>query len=122
MLKDDRTVKRYSEAFKLQILSEIDSGKYTKGEICRVYDIAPASIYSWIKKYGKFDLLNHRIKIETMEDIDKIKKLKEENKRLKELLVQKDIKGFLDEAYLEYAAKQMGYKNVEELKKKLNLK
>ncbi len=122
MLKDDRTVKHYSEAFKLQILSELDSGKYTKGEISRIYDIAPASIYAWIKKYGKFDLLNRRIKIETMDDIDKIKKLEDENKQLKELLVQKDIKGFLDEAYLDYAAKEMGYKNVDELKKKLNLK
>jgi len=122
MLKDDRTVKRYSEAFKLQILSELESGKYTKGEISRLYGIAPASIYAWIKKYSKFDLLNCRIKIETMDDIDKIKKLEEENKRLKDLLVKKDIQGFLDEAYLEYAAKELGYKNVDELKKKLNLK
>ena len=69
-----------------------------------------------------FDRMLKENDLETKEDIDKIKKLEEENKRLKELLVQKDIKGFLDEAYLEYAAKQMGYKNVEELKKKLNLK
>ena len=122
MLKDDRTVKHYSEAFKLQILSEIESGKYTKGEIHRIYGIAPASIYAWIKKYGKFDLLNCRIKIETMDDIDKIKKLEEENKRLKDLLVKKDIQSFLDEAYLEYASKELGYKSVDELKKKLNLK
>ena len=101
MLKDDRTVKRYSEAFKLQILSELESGKYTKGEISRLYGIGPASIYAWIKKYSKFDLLNCRINIETMDDIDKIKKLEEENKRLKDLLVKKDIQGFLDEAYLE---------------------
>ena len=122
MLKDNRTLKRYSEAFKLQILSELDSGKYTKGEIIRIYGIAPGSIYNWIKKYSKFDLLNKRIKIETMDDIDKIKKLEEENKQLKELLVQKDIKGFLDDAYLEYAVKELGYKSLEELKKKLNLK
>jgi hypothetical protein len=57
-----------------------------------------------------------------MDDIDKIKKLEEENKRLKDLLVKKDIQSFLDEAYLEYAAKQLGYKSVDELKKKLNLK
>ena len=122
MLKDDRTVKRYSEAFKLQILSELESGKYTKGEICRIYSIAPASIYAWIKKYSKFDLLNCRINIETMDDVDKIKKLEEENKQLKDLLVKKDVQSFLDEAYLEYAAKELGYKSVEELKKKLKLK
>ncbi|MFC1731122.1 transposase [candidate division KSB1 bacterium] len=122
MLKDDRTIKRYSEAFKLQILSELESGRLTKNEIKRIYGISPSSIDSWIKKYGKFGLLNKRIKIETMDEIDKIKKLEEENKKLKELIVQKDIKNLLDEAYLDYAAERLGFKDADELKKKLNLK
>lgn len=122
MLKDNRTIKRYSESFKLQVLSDLETGKFTKREIFRVYGIGPGSLESWIKKYGKFDLFNKRIKIETMEDIDKIKKLEAEIKQLKELLVQKDIKGYLDESYLEYAAKQLGYKSVDELKKKLKEK
>lgn len=122
MLKDNRTIKRYSEPFKLKILSELESGRYTKEELVKKYDIASGSIYYWIKKYGKLELLNKRVNIQTLDEIDKIKKLEEEICQLKELLVQKDIKGFLNEAYLEYAAKQLGYKNVEELKKKLNLK
>jgi len=39
MLKDNRTVKNYSESFKLKVLSEIESGKYTKSEVCKVYSI-----------------------------------------------------------------------------------
>ena len=53
--------------------------------------------------------------------LDKIKKLEEEIKQLKELLIQKDINGLMNEAYLEYAAKRLGFKSVEELKKKLKL-
>jgi hypothetical protein len=41
--------------------------------------------------------------------------------KLKELLVQKDIDNMINKAYLEYAAKQLGYKSVDDLKKKLNL-
>ena len=37
MLKDNRNVKRYSEPFKLKVLSELSSGKYTKCEIIRIY-------------------------------------------------------------------------------------
>jgi len=122
MLKDDRTIKHYSESFKLKVLSELAEGMYSKREISRIYDIGCSSITRWIKKYGKLDLLNQRVKIETMEDIDNVKKLEEEIKQLKELLVQKDIKGYMDDAYLEWAAEQLGFKSVEELKKKLKPK
>ncbi|MFC2118733.1 transposase [Bacteroidota bacterium] len=122
MLKDDRTIKRYSESFKLQVLSELEAGKFTKCEIIRNYSIGAGTLNGWIKKYGKFALFNKRIKIETMEDVDKIKKLESEIKQLKELLINKDIKSLLDDSYLDFASKKLGYKSVEELKKKLNIK
>jgi len=56
MLKDNRTIKKYSESFKLKVLSEIESGKYTKTEVCNVYGIGTPSLYRWIKKFDK--LLN----------------------------------------------------------------
>lgn len=121
MLKNNQIVKRYSESFRLKILSELESGKYTKNEITRVYGISPNTIHVWIKKYGKLDLYNKRVKIETMDEKDKIKKLEKEIKQLKELLIQKDINGLMNEAYLEYASKRLGFKSVEELKKKLKL-
>jgi len=121
MLKNNQTVKRYSESFRLKILSELESGKYTKNEITRVYGISPNTIHVWIQKYGKLDLFNKRVKIETMDEKDKIKKLEKEIKQLKELLIQKDINGLMNEAYLEYAAKRLGFKSVEELKKKLKI-
>lgn len=117
MLKDDRTVKSYSESFKLKLLSELSDGKYSKNEIRRVYGVSLGSLDYWIKKYRRFDLLNQRLKIETMDELDKLKKLEEENKKLKELLIKKEVDGLMNEGYLEYAAKQLGYKSVEELKK-----
>ena len=65
MLKDDRTIKRYSESFKLKVLSELADGKYTKNEIRRVYGISLGGLDNWIKKYHRFDLLNQCLKIET---------------------------------------------------------
>ncbi len=121
MLKDDRTIKRYSESFKLKVLSELACGKYTKNEIRRVYGISLGSLDSWIKKYRRFDLLNQRVKIETMDEKDKVKNLEKELKQLKEILLDAKIKGYMDEAYLDWAAEQLGYKDAQELKKKLDL-
>ena len=70
MLKDNRTIKKYSESFKLKVLSEIESGKYTKAEVCNVYGIGYPSLYRWIKKFDKFALMNKQIRIETMEEKD----------------------------------------------------
>lgn len=119
MLKDNRTIKNYSESFKLKVLSEIESGKYTKGEICKVYNIGSPSLYRWIKKYDKFALMNKRMRIETMDEKDKIKSLEKEISQLKEALVNKDIKLFVNDCYLDVAREKLGYKDLEEFKKKL---
>jgi len=57
-----------------------------------------------------------------MDEQDKLKKLKDEVNQLKELLVKSQVKGYMDDAYLEWAAKRLGYKSVDELKKKLDMK
>ena len=43
-------------------------------------------------------------------------------KQLKELLIKKDLDKLIDDSYLTVAAKKLGYKDVLELKKKLNIK
>jgi hypothetical protein len=47
--------------------------------------------------------------------------LQKEIKQLKELLIKKDLDKLVLDSYLEVSAKKMGYKNVEELKKNLNI-
>ena len=121
MLKNDKPLKRYSEAFKLKVLSELASGKYNKNEIQKVYAISTATIGDWLRKYNRLDLFNTVLKVESLEELERIKTLEKEMAKLKELLVQKDIDNMVNKAYLEYAAKQLGYKSVDELKKKLNL-
>jgi transposase-like protein len=118
MLKDNRIIRTYSESFKLKVLSEIESGRYSKSESGQVYGISQGSIYRWIKRYSKFDLLNQRIRIETMEEKDQIKALKKEISQLKEALANKDVKLLVNEALLEVLRKELGYKSIDELKKK----
>jgi transposase-like protein len=117
-LKDSRTVKHYSEAFKQRILKEIRTGKFSKNEICRKYGISVGSIYFWIKKYNYYELYNPRIRIEMPNEIEKNKSIREENKRLKEALVRLQLKHLKSEADLAIAMEQLGYENKEEFEKK----
>ncbi len=121
MYKNDRVTRRYSEPFKLKILSELSTGKHNKYQLGKLYGIAPTTINEWIKKYDRKDLMNTRVMVETKDEISRIKSLQKEIEQLKKLLLKKDLDQMVDESYLEVAASKLGYKNVLDLKKKLNI-
>ena len=122
MYKNERVIRRYSEGFKLKILSELSTGKYSKRELSRIYGLQSSTINEWIKKYDRKDLMNTRIMVENEDEISRVKALQKEIEQLKKLLLKKDLDQLVSESYLEVAAEMLGYKNVAELKKKLNIK
>jgi len=121
MYKNDNVTRRYSEGFKLKILSELSTGKYTKRELGRIYSIQNSTINEWIKKYDRKDLMNTRVIVKTKDEISRLKALEKEVSQLKDLLVRKDMEKLVSDSYLEVAAENLGYKSVEELKKNLNI-
>ena len=86
MYKNEQVTRRYSEAFKLKILTELSSGKYSKRELGRIYGLCHSTINEWIKKYDRKDLMNTRIMVENQDEISRIKALQKENEQLKNLL------------------------------------
>lgn len=122
MYKNDKVIRRYSESFKLKILDELTTGKLNKNQLGKLYGINPTTINEWIRKYERKDLMNTRIKVETKDEITRIKELQKEIEQLKKLLLKKDLDAMIEESYLEVAAEKLGYKSVIELKKKLNTK
>ena len=66
--------------------------------------------------------MNKRIMVESTDELGRIKALKKEIEQLKELLIKKDLDKLVLDSYLEVAAENLGYKNVDELKKKLDMK
>ena len=122
MYKNDGYVRRYSESFKLKVLEELSKGNHSKRQIGLLYGIQPSTINEWIKKYNRKDLMNTRVLVQTDDELSRIKALQKELKQLKELLIKKDLDKLIDDSYLSVAAKKLGYKDVSELKKKLNIK
>jgi transposase-like protein len=122
---------RYSSAFKLKVVTEIESGKFTIGEARRIYDIGgPTTIQRWIKKYGKHHLLNKIIRIEMKDEKDKVKALQNQIKALERALSQSQVDNLcwrslievIDEKYGINAKKNFGSKlpvELQEVLKKL---
>lgn len=57
-----------------------ESGK-SPSEIIEEYDLSPASIYQWRKQYGTNS--SDDITVDNKESIDELRKLREENQKLK---------------------------------------
>ena len=76
----------YSEAFKRQVVEEIAQGKFASiYQAGRAHGVGGSkTVYDWVRKYGRAELLPKRIRIETMKERDE---LKEARKRIRELEV-----------------------------------
>ena len=95
MLKNGKRIKRYrrySEEFKLKIVREYESGKYSVYEMEKIYDITNQSIYSWIYKYSEYN--KKSIQVVEMKDSQagKIKKLEARIQELERFVGQKQMK------------------------------
>lgn len=122
MDKNNYVTKRYSEGFKLKILSELSSGKYSKNELAKRYGLNITTINRWVVGYKRFDLMNKRVVIQNPGEASQLQSLRKELEQLRKLLVRKELELLASESYLEVVARHHGYKDVEELKKNLNAK
>jgi len=83
MSKVQKTFYRYSNCFKEKVVQEVSGGS-SISEVCRRYDIKGTStVQSWLKKYGRTELLNTVIRVKMRSEDDRLKQLESENKRLK---------------------------------------
>ena len=100
--------KRYSIAFKQKVISEIEDGKYIQGESSRIYGISPSTIHYWLKRYGKYKLLNKIVRIEMKGEQDRIKQLEKEKRVLESALAQSHLKTLYLESLVEIAGEKYG--------------
>ena len=81
-LKKIRKKRKFSEAFKKQLVKEFESGKYSVPELGKLHRLGYKLIYNWIYKYSNYNEKGYRI-IEMKESSEK--KFKDMESRVKEL-------------------------------------
>jgi transposase len=115
----DRPIVRYSEAFKRQIISELECGKFTSIlQISNAYGIRGGSTVSkWIRKYGHKDLLPKKVRIETLKERDELKEARKRIRQLEAALADAHIDCSLEGSYLRIACERMGI-DIADFKKK----
>ncbi len=111
---------RYSEAFKQQVLRELEEGRLESPEQARrVYGIrGNGTVAGWVRKYGKTGLLRKVVRVEKPEETSELKQLRKRVRDLEKALADAHLDRKLEEAYTRLACKAAGIADVEGFKKK----
>lgn len=110
----------YSEAFKRQVVDELGRGCHRTIEAARrAYGIRGAmTIYRWVRKYGREDLLPKRVRIETMKERDELKEARQRIRDLEAAFADVHMDYYLERGYLQAACDRLG-EDMDDFKKKL---
>jgi len=117
--KDPSAMKviRYSDAFKMQVVREVEAGEHTAFGARRKYNIkGAATVTRWVRqlgsgKYGKI------IRVERPEEINEGARLRTQLRQAKEALADAHMELALEKAFLGVACEQLD-QTVEGFKKK----
>jgi len=110
---------RYSEAFKRQVVKEVESGRHRSlNGVAKAYGIgAMSTIARWIRTYGREDLLPRNVRIETLKERDELKEARKRIRELEAAVADAHIDYCLEKGYLQAACDRLG-EDMEHFKKK----
>lgn len=115
----EQRVIRYSEAFKRQVVEEVESGRYGSiQEVRGKYGITGGdTVPRWLRKYGREHLLPKVVRVERMGERDRIEALEKRVRQLEKALTEANLDKVLSAAYFELACEEFGITDVEGFKK-----
>ncbi len=114
----DRPVIRYSEAFKLAVVRELESGGRPFAEVARKYGIrGTTTVQRWVRQYGN-GTRGKVIRVEKPEEINELRQLRERLRRMEQALANAHLDLALEREYVRIACKRAGIEDVEGFKKK----
>lgn len=115
----EKTVIRYSEAFKRQVVDKIERGEFRSvGAAAKAYGIkGHITVRNWVLKYGTEKLLPKTIRIETLKERNELTELRKRIRELETAVADAHIDYCLERAYLSIACEHMAI-DLNEFKKK----
>ena len=97
----------------MQLVRELEAGGLNFRQMMRKYD----TLQRWVARYGKGSI-GKMIRVETPEEINELKRLKERVRRLEAALADTNIDLALERQYTRLACKRAGIEDVAGFKKK----
>ena len=121
-MRTSKHIIRYSQAFKQQVVQEIEQGRWTLSEAGKVYGIRGShTVNGWLKRMGKLDLLPKLVRVEKPDEKNQIKELERKIRELKDALAETQVRCIIAETRLDIVCEQQGL-DPEDVKKKLPAK
>jgi transposase-like protein len=122
MKVEKRVVIRYSEAFKHQVIKEVEDGHCSFADAHKKYGIRGVNtIQYWMKRMGKLQGLPKVIRVEKPDEKSKLKELERQIRQLKNSLAETQVRYLMAESQFEIVCEQQGL-DPREVKKKLEQK
>ena len=109
---------RYSEAFKIAVVRELEENDLPFAQVQRKYGIRGcATVQQWARKYGNGSR-GKVVRVQKPEEIDELKRLRERVRRLETALADTNVDLAIERAYTRLACERAGIKDVDGFKKK----
>jgi len=109
---------RYSEAFKIEVVRELEAGGLAYDAISMKYGIkGNMTVSRWVRQYGNGSR-GKVIRVERPGEINELKRLKARVRQLESALADANIDSALERAYTRLACQRAGITDVAEFKKK----
>jgi transposase-like protein len=108
---------RYSRAFKLQLVREVETGKGSAWAVQQKYKIkGAATVMRWVRQFGS-GRFGKVIRVEKADEVNEVSQLRRELRKVKEALADTHMELALEKAFLVVACEEMD-QNLEAFKKK----
>jgi transposase len=93
----------YSEAFKQQVVSDVESGRFGSSyEAAQAYGVRDCgTVRRWVRQYGKGHLLRKVVRVEKEGEPGEVRRLKARVRELESALADAHIDWALSESYFE---------------------
>jgi transposase len=109
---------RYSEAFKLTVVRELETGQRPFEQIRRKYGIGGSwTVQKWVRRYGN-GARGKMIRVETPEAINEQERLRQRVRLLETALADANVALALERQYTRLACERAGIQDVAAFKKK----
>ena len=109
---------RYSEAFKMEVVRELETSGLAFGDVSLKYGIKGAgTVQNWVRQYGN-GTRGKVIRVEQPGEINELKRLKARVRQLESALADANIDAALERAYTRLACQRAGITDVAGVKKK----
>lgn len=108
---------RYSQAFKLQVVREVEEKGLSFSAAARKYGTSVATTQRWTVRYGN-GTRGKVVRVETPKERDQMEELKRRLRQLESALADAHVDLALERAYTRMACQRAGIQDVDDFKKK----